>query len=54
MKILAKIWDRITSPFVGLAIAIEDSRNINEDGSWDKYWERQARKRERKENRKKK
>ena len=52
MKILAKIWDKITAPFIGIAVALEESRNVNEDGSWDRYWERQARKRQRKENRK--
>lgn len=51
MKILKKIWEIVTEPFVGIAVLIEESRNLNEDGSWDDYWERQARKRERRERR---
>lgn len=43
MKTLKKIWEAIASPFIALAVNIEESKNINEDGSWDKYWERKNR-----------
>lgn len=44
MKLFAKIWDAITLPFVSIAVMIDESKRINEDGSWDKYWERKNRK----------
>lgn len=37
MKTLKNIWNTITMPFVAIAVAIDESRRINEDGSWDKY-----------------
>lgn len=37
MKHLKKLWEAISSPFVAIAVWIDDSRRINEDGSWDKY-----------------
>lgn len=37
MKLFAKIWEAITSPFIGIAVLIDESKRINEDGSWDKY-----------------
>ena len=36
-KILAKIWDFITMPFIAVAVLIDDSKRYNEDGSWDGY-----------------
>ena len=45
MKTLKKIWEAIISPFVAIAVLIDESKRINEDGSWDKYWERKNRKR---------
>lgn len=44
MKTLKKIWEAITSPFISLAVMIDESKRINEDGSWNKYWERKNRK----------
>ena len=44
MKTLKKIWGAITTPFTAVAVMIDESRRINEDGSWDKYWERKNRK----------
>lgn len=32
--------DNITAPFVSFAVNLDESRRINEDGSWDKYWAR--------------
>ena len=52
MKFLAKIWDNITFVFVGMSILIDEDRNFNEDGYWDKYWERKARKYQRQETKK--
>lgn len=43
MKALRKIFEAITTPFVSVAVMIDESRRINEDGSWDKYWERKNR-----------
>ena len=47
-KAVRKIFEAIASPFIALAVHIDESRRINEDGSWDKYWERKNRKAERK------
>ena len=44
MKTLRKIWDAIISPFISIAVLIDESKRINEDGSWDSYWERKNRK----------
>lgn len=38
MKALKKIWEAITLPFVSVAVLIDESKRINEDGSWDSYW----------------
>ena len=35
-----KLWNAITAPFEAIAVLIGESKEINEDGSWDKYWER--------------
>lgn len=43
-KMLKKIWDTITYPFVSIVILIDESRRNNEDGQWDKYWERKNKK----------
>ena len=40
MNIISRIWDAITAPFIALAVHLDESRRINEDGSWDKYHER--------------
>ena len=37
---IAKLWNAITMPFISMAVLIDESRRVNEDGSWDKYWER--------------
>ena len=37
MKILRSFWNAVTMPFTALAVAIDESRRINEDGSWDEY-----------------
>lgn len=39
-KTLKKIWQALCSPFVALACVIDESRRINDDGSWDTYWEK--------------
>lgn len=49
MKILRKILSFIMIPVEAIASAavlIDESRRLNEDGSWDKYWERKNRRRE--------
>lgn len=54
MNIFKRLWYRISDPFIYAAILIDESRRINEDGSWDKYWERKTRKEIKKEERRKK
>lgn len=49
MKTLKKIWNAITAPFECIAVGIAESRYINEDGSWDSYWERKNRRAMKKE-----
>ena len=34
MKALKKIWEAITTPFIALAVHIEVSKEINENGDW--------------------
>lgn len=45
-KFVAKIIDAITSPFASIAVAIDESRRQNLDGSWDKYWAKKNRRAE--------
>ena len=52
-KAIRKALDIIFSPFISIAVLIDESKNINEDGSWDKYWERKNRKEKKKEQKKK-
>ena len=33
MKFFKRIWDMITTPFISVAVMIDESRRINEDGS---------------------
>ena len=35
-----KLWENITYPFIAIGCIIGTSQEINEDGSWDKYWEK--------------
>jgi hypothetical protein len=44
MKGLKTIWDNIKWAFIGFAIHMDESKRINEDGSWDKYHARKNRK----------
>ena len=44
-KMFKKVIDFITSPFIAVAVLLDESKRINEDGSWDKYWERKNKKR---------
>ena len=37
-NLILKLWDAITSPFIAVAVLVDESRRINEDGSWDSYW----------------
>ena len=43
MKTLKKILDFIISPFISVAVFLDEERRINEDGRYDKYWERKNR-----------
>lgn len=35
---MKKLWNAIASPFIACAVLLDESRRINEDGSWDSYW----------------
>lgn len=39
-----KIWNHIKESFVACAVLLDESKNINEDGSWDRYNARKNRK----------
>lgn len=39
-KWFKKLWEAIIDPFVSVAVMVDESKRINEDGSWDKYWAR--------------
>lgn len=43
-KMIKKILDAITTPFISVACIIDESKRINEDGSWDAYWAKKNRK----------
>ena len=43
-KFLKKIIDAIITPFISVAVMIDESKRINEDGSWDGYWAKKNRK----------
>ena len=43
-KMFKKVLEAITEPFVSIAVLIDESKRINEDGSWDKYHERKNQK----------
>lgn len=49
MKTLKKIWESITMPFISVAVMIDESKRINENGDWDAYNARKNRKAIRKE-----
>lgn len=44
MKALKKIWQGIKESFTALAVLLDESRRINEDGTWDRYNARKNRK----------
>lgn len=39
-KVLMKILDAILFPFLCIAVLIDESKSINEDGSWSEYQEK--------------
>lgn len=41
---MKKFFEALILPFVSIAVMIDESRRINEDGSWDKYNARKNRK----------
>lgn len=43
MKALKKVWEAITYPFVAISVMLGTSQEINEDGRFDRYWERRNR-----------
>jgi hypothetical protein len=42
-KLIKNIIEAITAPFVCFAVTLDESRRINENGTWDKYWARKNR-----------
>ena len=49
MKALKKIWEAISSPFISVAVLIDESKRINEDGSWNAHNRKRNEKMKRKE-----
>ena len=47
MKFLKKAFQYIADSFTACAVLLDESKRINDDGSWDKYWERKNRKEKR-------
>lgn len=37
-KRIKNFFEALISPFVSVAVMIDESKRINEDGSWDAYW----------------
>lgn len=55
MKILRKLWRFIMIPvdsIIAVAVLWDESRRMNLDGSWDKYWARKNARAMKKEERK--
>lgn len=50
MKYPKRVWQEISDPFLAVAVLVDDSKRINEDGSWDKYWQRKNRRKEKGKN----
>ena len=48
METLKKIFEAIAFPFTAIAVLIDESRRINEGGTWDKYNARKNRRASRK------
>lgn len=48
-KWLSDLWYNITYPFVALYVLYADSKQQNNDGSWDRYWARKNARAARKE-----
>lgn len=46
---MKKFFEALISPFVSIAVMIDESRRINENGDWDAYNARKNRKAMRKE-----
>lgn len=40
MKLLANIWDAITTPFISIAVLIDESRRMDEGGTWSRKEQR--------------
>lgn len=51
-KFFKNIIEAIISPFVAIAVLIDESKRIDEDGSWERHWEKVEAKRLKKEARK--
>lgn len=45
MKKLKKLFEALTTPIIALIVHIGTSCEINEDGSWDKHYERKKQER---------
>lgn len=43
-KFFKRLWTYISDSFVSVAVLMDESRHINEDGSYDKYWKRKNKK----------
>ena len=47
-KRIKKFFEAIVSPFVAVACMIDESKRINEDGSWNEYHRKRNERKERK------
>ena len=43
---IKKFFNAVKESFTALLVIVDESKNINEDGSWDEYWARKNRKAE--------
>lgn len=46
VNLIKDLWGTIAYPFIAIAVLIDESRRINEDGSWGKYNARKNRRAE--------
>ena len=51
MKALKKILDFITSPFISVAVFLDEEKRLNLDGKYDEYWRKKNERAARKEQR---
>lgn len=43
MKLIKRILEAMAKPFIAFSVIVDETRNANLDGRYDKYWERKNR-----------